>query len=208
MSDEPLTYDADVGPDPEEWASSDEGERIEAVREYHRRLREPHPAPSSWMAHAAIHSVVEHQIALGEETPVKATLERLLQGGLKRYDAIHAIGSVLAEHLWMIMRDDVATPPDPNEAYYAALESLDAESWRAKARTGDEPIEVDLFEETLEASEDEAFEDEVFEDEDFEDHEDEVFEKALRDFEREEGARESSAARRERRRKRKKKRRR
>lgn len=136
MSDEPLTYDADVGPEPEEWLSSDEGERIEAVREYHRRLREPHPATSSWMAHAGIHAAVEYQIALGDETPVKATLERLLREGLKRHDAIHAIGSVLAEHLWTVMREEVQTPPgtDANQPYYDALARLDVQEWLGRAR--------------------------------------------------------------------------
>ncbi|NIR31459.1 MAG: DUF1841 family protein [Gammaproteobacteria bacterium] len=138
MDDEPLTYDADVGPDPEAWLSSDEGERIEAVQAYHRRLREPHPETSSPQLHAGIHAAVEYQIALGDETPVKATLERLLREGLERHDAIHAIGSVLAEHLWTVMRGEVETPPgtDPNRPYYEALARLHAEAWLTRDAGG------------------------------------------------------------------------
>lgn len=192
MKDEPLTYDADVGPDPEGWLSSDEDERIEAVAEYHRSLREPHPATPSPQLHAGIHATVEYQIALGDETPVKATLERLLREGLERHDAIHAIGSVLAEHMWTLMRDEVETPvgTDPSQRYYTALERLDVEAWRTRATRGDETMESEFIE------------DDVFE----EDLPELLAENILAEEER--GAGESSAARRERRRKRKRKRRR
>jgi hypothetical protein len=46
-------------------------------------------------AHAANHVIVENQLAMGDATVVPATLARLMQEGLDRHDAIHAIGSVL-----------------------------------------------------------------------------------------------------------------
>jgi hypothetical protein len=53
--------------------------------------------------------------------------------GLDRHQAIHAIGSVLFEYIFDLMKalnakDD--PQGDPNPAYFAALERLTAESWR------------------------------------------------------------------------------
>jgi hypothetical protein len=78
-----------------DWLGTDEGERIELVSAYHRRQKIK--LPNSQL-HAVIHVVVENQLALGEETVVN-TLSRLQGEGLSRHDAIHAIGSVLAENL-------------------------------------------------------------------------------------------------------------
>jgi len=111
--------------------SLDEAERIRLVERYHRRARIRMP---NIKAHAPIHTVVENQIALGDEIPVRAPLERLIGEGLDRHKAIHAIGLVLSEHIY----DLVQAPepkPDSNETYYAALKRLTVEYWR---RSGDE----------------------------------------------------------------------
>ncbi len=77
------------------------------------------------------HAVVETQIAMGDELPVRRKLEALMEEGLDRHDAIHAIGAVLMAHL-----NDVAKgarrgqAPEVNAAYFAELETLTAESWR------------------------------------------------------------------------------
>jgi hypothetical protein len=115
-------------PDPEEWISMDEMERIQLVEEYHRRARIRLPNAA---AHALFHATVENQIALGDETPVKRTVERLMSEGLDRHDAIHAVGSALAGHIYDLLRQGDAVPQaDPNPAYYAALDKLTAEAWR------------------------------------------------------------------------------
>jgi hypothetical protein len=49
--------------------------------------------------HAAIHTVVETQIAAGTPPEVAQTLERLTSQGLDRHQAIHAIGRVVSEEL-------------------------------------------------------------------------------------------------------------
>jgi hypothetical protein len=53
----------------------------------------------------------------------------LCKEGIDRHEAIHAVGSVLAEHMSNLVR---GVPPqsDPNAPYYAALEKLTVESWR------------------------------------------------------------------------------
>ena len=85
-------YDPLKAPDPKEWLSLDEQERIDLVQDYHRRARVELPNATG---HAIAHVIVENQIALGDELAVERTLNRLVAEGLDRHDAIHAIGSVL-----------------------------------------------------------------------------------------------------------------
>ena len=119
-------YDPLAAPAPEEWLSLDEGERIRLVDEYHRRARVRLP---SRKAHAIFHVVIENQIAAGDEIPVRGTLARLMDEGLDRHEAIHAIGMALSEHIWNLWHQ---TEPkaDPNAPYFAALDRLTAEEWR------------------------------------------------------------------------------
>jgi hypothetical protein len=121
------TYDPLKPPDLEEWQSMDEQERLDLAESIHRhaRIRVPNA-----QGHAAIHVMVENQIALGDETPVKRTLERLMSEGLDRHDALHAIGLVLAEHLNdLLANPEAGIGEDRNLAYYEALEQLTAQDW-------------------------------------------------------------------------------
>jgi hypothetical protein len=82
--------------------------------------------------HAVCHVIVENQFALGDELPVKRTVQRLMSEGLDRHDAIHAVGSVLIGHLTDLLaapRTEIGT--DPNPRYYAELERLTAKDWPA-----------------------------------------------------------------------------
>jgi hypothetical protein len=119
-------YDPLEAPDPKEWLELGEQERIDLVRDYHRlaRIRLPNET-----LHATVHAIVEAQIALGDETPVRRIVERLIGEGLDRHDAIHAIGMVLAEHIYDVLKTKTSNE-DPNAPYFAALERLTAEDWR------------------------------------------------------------------------------
>ena len=77
-------YDPHDAPDCEEWLALDEQERIALARDYHgrARIRVPNVA-----VHAAVHAIVETQIALGEETPARRTAQRLMDEGLDRHEA-------------------------------------------------------------------------------------------------------------------------
>ena len=120
-------YDPHVAPTPEEWLALDEHERIQLVEQYHRRARIRLPNAK---VHAVMHAVIENQIALADEIPVRRTLQRLMFEGLDRHDALHAIGSVLAMHMHdLVSRPKAASDANPNDAYYAALERLTAEDW-------------------------------------------------------------------------------
>src|SRR5258705_5345218 len=89
-----MQYDAIEQPDPEIWLELDETERVDLVIDYHRRIG---VQLESLELHAMAHVVVENQAALGEATPVPETLERLMDEGLDRHEAVHAIGSILME---------------------------------------------------------------------------------------------------------------
>jgi hypothetical protein len=75
-------------------------ERIDLVQDYHRRACIPLPNEK---LHATLHAIVEAQIALGDETPARRVAQRLIGEGLDRHGAIHAIGMVLAEHIYDVI---------------------------------------------------------------------------------------------------------
>ena len=120
-------YNPECAPEPESWLELDEQERIFLVETYHRVARSKLPNVT---AHAALHAIVENQIALNLE-PVVRAMHRLRKEGLPRHDAVHAIGSVVAEHLLDILKtnqnDDAAAL---QARYYAAVERLSAASRR------------------------------------------------------------------------------
>jgi hypothetical protein len=120
-------YDPDASPTPTDWLRTDEAERIESVSAYHRRNKIKLP---NLQLHAVVHVVVENQIALGEEIVVN-TMARLRAEGLSRHDALHAIGSVLAENLYELLRQDKGATDEPYRRYLERLQRLTAEKWRA-----------------------------------------------------------------------------
>ena len=121
-------YDPKVAPDSKEWLALDEGERTLLVERYHRdaRIELPKRARS---VHAMIHTVVENQLALDNQTIVRGTLERLMIGGLARHQAVHAIGSVLIEYVHDLLHSKMPSTND-HAPYYAALQQLSPERWR------------------------------------------------------------------------------
>lgn len=118
-------YDPLVPPDATQWLALPEDLRRRLVEAYHRRTRVRLP---NHTVPAIAHVVVENQIALGEETPVRRTAERLMREGLDRHDTIHAIGSVLMNFI-VDVRQGQSEDAAPTEAYYAALDGLSAAGW-------------------------------------------------------------------------------
>jgi hypothetical protein len=125
-----MQYDAIEQPDPAIWLELDETERVDLVIDYHRRIGVQLETPE---LHAMAHVVVENQVALGEVTPVPETLDRLMDEGLDRHEAVHAIGSILME----IVFDGVHKPADGsdiNANYYRELTLLTAADWRSQSK--------------------------------------------------------------------------
>lgn len=115
--------DPEQTPNAAEWFELDEQERIALAEKYHRKARIKVP---NIKMHATIHAVVENQIAEGHE-PVVRAMSRTT--GLLRHEALHAIGSVLAEHLFESVHDESANT-GTMVSYDAAVERLTTEGWR------------------------------------------------------------------------------
>lgn len=120
-------YDPNIAPDPAAWLALAEGERLELVQNAHDEELDDLPSPT---LHCAMHVAVETQVAMGEQLPVAGHLARLVSEGLARHEAVHAVASVLAEHMFKIMKQPQEFSRDPNEAYHAALLRLSARKWR------------------------------------------------------------------------------
>ncbi len=122
-----MKYNPLVAPDPKEWLEMDEDRRVQMVLDYHRKAGIRIPKP---YLHAIIHTAVENQAALGDETPVEQTLRRLMDEGLDRHDAIHAVGSVLVNYIWDLLHGGgLADASDPNVAYFEEVRRLTAQKW-------------------------------------------------------------------------------
>ena len=107
-------YNPESAPEPAAWLELDEQERIGLIEAWHRAA---HIRLPNVTAHAAFHTVVENQIAMNLE-PVVRAMHRLTKEGLTRHDAIHAIGSVLAEHLFDILSTGQSDDADASQARY------------------------------------------------------------------------------------------
>ena len=121
-------YNPEIGPDPKWCLELDESERIRLVSASHQVVELD---PGAERLHAMLHVVIENQLALGEPVVVLQALTRLLKSGLTRHDAIHAIASVLAEHLYNSVQSSAAgsTKSFP-AAYEAAVAELTVGKWR------------------------------------------------------------------------------
>ena len=121
-------YDPERAPSVAEWLGLEEEQRLESVMAYHPNNGIDLP---STRLHAAIHVVVESQLALGEPV-VGQAIARLRREGLRRHEAIHAVGSVVAEQLHDILRDDsLPAGTEAHTPYLERVRALTAAGWRA-----------------------------------------------------------------------------
>jgi hypothetical protein len=121
-------YDPLAAPNPREWLVLSELERLDLVEAFHAECGD---FGESLRLHASVHVVVENQLALREPPEVTPALSRLMLQGLDRHDALHAIATVLAEHLFPVLKAASSPPPFNDAAYRDGLRNLSSESWRA-----------------------------------------------------------------------------
>lgn len=133
-------YDPNQDPDPSKWLALDDEERVRVIARHHRSPACDHPPAGDPEVHARVHAIIESQIALGGETPVAATLQRLRREGLSRHQALHAIGSVLARHLFHMMEQPEENGEDINEAYFRDVQELSADRWLASGDDEEDEI--------------------------------------------------------------------
>jgi hypothetical protein len=117
-------YDPEHAPEPAEWLALDEQARIELAEEHHRMAGTKLP---NLKAHAVFHAIVENQLAENLE-PVVRTMKRLTVEGLSRHEAVHAIASVLAEHMHDLFNAK-ADASNSQAIYNAAVERLTTRGW-------------------------------------------------------------------------------
>ena len=121
------TYNPENAPSPTEWLGLPEQERIRVVSTFHmvHRLKS-----GNARAHAAIHVIVENQVATGFGPTVRA-MARLQTQGLTRHDSLHAVGSVVSGYMFEAMRKSTESDSQNLQSEInAAIERLNAESWR------------------------------------------------------------------------------
>ena len=120
-------YDPNLNIDPMKWGSLDDDQKLQLVEEYHEQFD---PDLPDLALHSVLHTIVENQIALGDETPAAAALARVESEGLDRHDAVHAIASVLVSYLHEML--GASDTKNHNDQYFEALTKLTAESWHSQ----------------------------------------------------------------------------
>ena len=119
-------YDPNIAPEPVDWLELDEQERVSLVEACHKAAK---VKPPNLTLHAAVHVVVENQVA--EEHPsTVAAIARLMKEGLSRHDSVHAVGAVVAEHLFVALSNKDKNFADTAQARFdAAIGRLSAKGW-------------------------------------------------------------------------------
>lgn len=122
------SYDPANPPPPRAWLALSEMERIDLAEEHHRDVG---GFGENLRLHATVHVIVENQVAMEDPPEAARALRRLLAEGLDRHDAVHAVGSVLANSLFPVLKATDGSVPFDATAYARSLDGLSAESWRA-----------------------------------------------------------------------------
>jgi hypothetical protein len=120
---EPEEYDPNASPDPEVWASIETQEKYDRVLAWHHA---GNLTVDDINAHVAIHCVVEDQI-IDDRTPeVREAVSRLMERGLTRHSAVHAVAALMIPDLFGLP-DSIQAPT--KSAYRQALKQLDTRQW-------------------------------------------------------------------------------
>ncbi len=115
-------------PNPDEWLDYSEDERIDSVKYFHENFDDfDFESEQALTAHCGIHVIVENQVALNVEY-VPQTLSKLMRQGLDRHDAIHAIGAILNEEIFKVLRGEVSELS--SKRYRKKLDKITAKRWR------------------------------------------------------------------------------
>ncbi len=123
---EELGYDANVAVDAAAWSALEERERLSRVAKYHHATLKSAQMPPSMQRHAAMHVIVESQLADAAPPEARGALERLQREGMSRHDAIHAIGWLATEHM---KRAVAKQRPVDDKSYANDLAALTVASW-------------------------------------------------------------------------------
>ena len=109
------------------WLDLSEDERVALVLQHHES---DETSDDHLRMHAIVHSGIETQLAEGNPS-TRAALERMLEAGLDRHEAVHAVGGVLASHIYHTLEGN----PFDCKKYHRDLDGLSADTWK---RTSEE----------------------------------------------------------------------
>lgn len=121
-------YDVSRGPNAAEWLVLEESARIALVAEAHRRSRAS--VGGNEEAHASIHVVVEDRLAMGH-TAVVAAYDRCRAAGVDRHNAIHALASVVTNHMVAVLESHAGFDQATADRDF---EAIDPERWKPKKK--------------------------------------------------------------------------
>ena len=129
MASNMRSYTPSIPPIAQEWLATEEIDRIRLVREYHQSSDDEldDSGDSSLEIHSAIHVLVENQIAMGVEL-LPETMAKLIRQGLHRHDALHAIGAIISEDIFEILKGN-GKEFSP-KTYRRKLEKITAKRWK------------------------------------------------------------------------------
>lgn len=117
-----MDYDAERAPDARAWLEAAGPARLAAVEAHHRGIAALHPPTPALRVHAALHVVVEEQLATGSPPEARRALERLVSAGRSRHEALHALADVAAD----FARAALSSGRFDAGAYARALDALAA----------------------------------------------------------------------------------
>jgi len=118
-------YHPSKAPLAEDWLNLDEDIRIDLVKNSHE-LAGIEFENGAIDIHSLIHVIVENQLAM-KVVPVPETIAKLTRQGLSRHEAIHAIGAVISEDLFEMMKNN---QEHDIKKYRKRLDKLTAKRWR------------------------------------------------------------------------------
>jgi len=117
-------YHPSQRPSPDEWLELDESLRIDLVQKSHNAAGIEFEEGAENI-HSVIHVVVENQLAL-KVGNVPETMAKLARQGLSRHEAVHAIGAVISEDLFDMVKKN---QEHDIKKYRKRLDKLTAKRW-------------------------------------------------------------------------------
>lgn len=121
-----VLYDPSVQPEKDKWLEASESEKISLVQEFHE-MNDNDLDEEALAVHSSLHVIVENQLAMGVEL-LPETVAKLMRQGLSRHEAIHAIGAIIVDDVFAIVREEKARF-SPKQ-YRRKLEKITAKRWR------------------------------------------------------------------------------
>ncbi|MCM0080834.1 hypothetical protein L4X63_04440 [Geomonas sp. Red32] len=120
-----MKYDPGCAPEPAEWLALDEQIRMKLVEDHHNSANITLPNVT---LHAGFHVIVENRIAEANAPTVDA-ITRLMGAGVPRHDAVHAVASVLAEEINVLMKSKNPDAGKFEDKFATTVAQLNPKDW-------------------------------------------------------------------------------